>query len=185
MPSLDVFKAWVKSNSIYLDSRLELVQDENGISVVAREDIFEVDSAGELFVLYRHVYSQIYFISVAIIPKSSILSLSSCTVAPYAEHLHEISGPKAELALTLALHTELLRGPKSRWWGYLQIFPSIPPALPAFWGQSNHQDADSADGHQAALWACETEIWRELYSDFHETATYVCQVLTHLPFMTI
>jgi hypothetical protein len=42
------FQSWLEANDVQYDLRLELVEDNMGIKVVAREDILDVGTAGRL-----------------------------------------------------------------------------------------------------------------------------------------
>jgi hypothetical protein len=115
----------------------------------------------------------------ATIPKLAILALQTCTIAQHTEHLHFLHGPQAHLGLALALHVELLKNTKSRWWGYLQSLPEVPPTIPVFWGHEQEVYGDPSreveeDAAQASRWAGETQIWGAMHSDGDDILSYVC-----------
>jgi hypothetical protein len=48
MSCISDFQSWLEANDVQYDLRLELVEDNMGIKVVAREDILDVGTAGRL-----------------------------------------------------------------------------------------------------------------------------------------
>ncbi|KAI0806624.1 hypothetical protein C8Q74DRAFT_1190256 [Fomes fomentarius] len=143
---LDTFLRWLHQNQIQLcgPCKVKRAADNlKGVSVISTS-------------LITHPQR------VAVIPKTSLLSVRSCTIstqitwAPYGHH--------AALSLSLALYAEILRGPASRWHGYLQSLPPAVVPIARLWA---HHAAfpDDQDARDAADWISRTEVHKELQSE--------------------
>ncbi|KAI0941027.1 hypothetical protein AcV7_003245 [Taiwanofungus camphoratus] len=91
------------------------------------------------------------------IPNTALLSARSCALSAHIPLVP--CGHGAHLALALAVYTEILKGPASRWHPYLQSLPSIVP-IALFWGTG-----DDDDGDQAERWIAGTEVENEFYTE--------------------
>ncbi|KAI0368652.1 SET domain-containing protein [Pilatotrama ljubarskyi] len=143
---LQLFTKWLADNSISLHEGIFIIQTPHaGAAAVANHD-----------------EPILHPTTVASIPKSSILSVRSCALA---EHIDWVPyGHGATLALSLALYSELLIGPTSRWHPYLQSLPSEPVPIARLWGDVSALP-DDPDAQAAAQWIYGTEIQRELQDD--------------------
>ncbi|KAI0954430.1 hypothetical protein AcW1_006323 [Taiwanofungus camphoratus] len=91
------------------------------------------------------------------IPNTALLSARSCTLSAHIPLVP--CGHGAHLALALAVYTEILKGPASRWHPYLQSLPSTVP-IALFWGTG-----DDDDGDQAKRWIAGTEVVNEFHTE--------------------
>ncbi|CAL1714868.1 unnamed protein product [Somion occarium] len=168
---LETLLNWCAQNDINIDPRIELIDNPNtGICVYSKEVPI---NALETLVT---------------IPKTAVLSSRSSSLAhlipewdipPY--------GHGAHLALALALYYEIVLGPESWWFGYLQSLPHEPVGIALFWGSDELQQGSRAnrlqpqqqgqqgensgerrqhheevsDGELARQWSVGTEIDRE------------------------
>ncbi|KAF4588307.1 hypothetical protein EYR38_010274 [Pleurotus pulmonarius] len=128
--------------------------DENDVSLDDRLEIIHSPDAG------IHIRSKNQSIStsttVSYIPKRSILSTKSCSLAETLPQDPEYThGLGAQLMLALALYKEQLLGSKSRWHGYLQSLPDFVD-LPMLW-----QDG-CKDAKEAVTWLVGTEVEKEM-----------------------
>ncbi|TFY72295.1 hypothetical protein EVG20_g706 [Dentipellis fragilis] len=143
--------AWCAENSVSIDSRIELVDDpDTGISVHSGCAPIPCPS------------------SLVTIPKSAVLSAKSCFLSALINHVPY--GIGAHLALAFAVHSELLRGRESRWFGYLQSLPREDDGvgIALFWGSdlvSGENDLASADGREARRWLVRTQASTHLRSE--------------------
>ncbi|EMD38232.1 hypothetical protein CERSUDRAFT_113385 [Gelatoporia subvermispora B] len=142
---LPILLRWLCERDIQIDDSIRVLDDPvSGISVVSTDKIIESAS------------------TIAWIPKSAILSVRSCSLAPnipFAPYGHD-----AHLALSTALYAELLRGSASQWYGYLQSLPIRTVPLALFWGVPETA-CDDEDGEQARLWITNTQVEKELVTD--------------------
>ncbi|GAA5845702.1 hypothetical protein JCM11251_003932 [Rhodosporidiobolus azoricus] len=159
-------RAWLTTNSVHLDPRLDLVQASGGAcSVWANTDVEEG-------------------VTVARIPKHLVLSHRSSSLSPL---LSSPSLPSASLSLVAALHSsppplrlavhvlhELILGPYSRWATYLAACP------PFRGGQGDETLAVPIavlwdEGGEARTWVSGTQLERELRRvkiDQHTLSTF-------------
>ncbi|KAA1468756.1 SET domain-containing protein [Dentipellis sp. KUC8613] len=143
--------AWCANNGVSIDSRIELVDDPDaGISVRSRRESIPCPS------------------SLVTIPKSAVLSAKSCFLSALINHVPY--GIGAHLALAFAVHSELLRGRESRWFGYLQSLPREDDGvgIALFWGSdlvSGENDLATADGREARRWLVRTQASTHLRSE--------------------
>ncbi|XXG86887.1 hypothetical protein AAC387_Pa11g1709 [Persea americana] len=103
------FKRWMRSQRIDFSNALELVEEDDGISVRALCDLKE----GDL---------------VATIPKSSCLTIKTSV----ANEMIEEAGLDGSLGLSVALMYEKSLGCDSVWDGYLQLLPERE-SVPLVW----------------------------------------------------
>ncbi|KAH9927038.1 SET domain-containing protein [Amylocystis lapponica] len=113
--------------------------------------------------------------TLVLIPKAALLSVRSCSLAPHIPFAPV--GHPAELSLALALYAEILRGPESKWHGYIQ---SLPPQVPIalFWGVGEACPADE-DGVEARMWIAGTEVERELHANVQDGTTRLDEVYAY------
>ncbi|KZT13317.1 SET domain-containing protein [Laetiporus sulphureus 93-53] len=139
----------------------------NGISIQPSISLLDVPDAGITVRSYEDI--PLHTI-VASIPKSAILSVRSSVLAhsiPPAPYGHS-----ARLALALALYAEILTGPTSRFYGYLQSLPARTVPIALLWGSADaHLDTDSRsepiseDSREAKEWINGTEVEKEFFGD--------------------
>ncbi|KAM6502690.1 hypothetical protein JOM56_002667 [Amanita muscaria] len=160
--------AWCALNGLEIDSRLKLDWDpKTGIAVYSKGSNIPPNTK-----LVR-------------IPRHAVLSTKSCTLS---EHMSSTPyGLGAQLALSLALYAEILKGKFSRWFGYLQSLPYTDVDIPVFWDLEMEIGPGSRrleDGREALKWLRGTEVWKilqkrsennrnlieELNDYYHETA---------------
>ncbi|KAI1787714.1 hypothetical protein LXA43DRAFT_950878 [Ganoderma leucocontextum] len=100
---------------------------------------------------------------LAVIPKSSILSIRTCALAPQIL-FYPYGWHGATLALSLALYSEQFLDIESRWHGYLQSRASYDhgPITPLWGHRSLFNYPDAVD---AARWLHGTEVQRELQDE--------------------
>ncbi|KAL4254844.1 SETD3/SETD6 methyltransferase [Abortiporus biennis] len=125
---LSTLLSWCSENNIRIDPNIHLVQDEiNGrISVWSKDTPIES-----------------YPVTLVTIPKSAVLSVRSCVLAGQIPIAHY--GHKAHLALSLALYSEILLGPDSRFFGYIQSLPLRGVEIALFWGSDDYYDNNDKD----------------------------------------
>ncbi|KAI1787716.1 SET domain-containing protein [Ganoderma leucocontextum] len=135
--------------------------DENHITVHPSVSIIDQPKAGIAVTVTSPNKPILHPDKLAVIPKSSILSIRTCALAlripvyPY--------GHGATLALSLALYSEQLLDTESRWHGYLQSFPATTVPIARLWGHASaFHDPDAVD---AARWLHGTEVQRELQDE--------------------
>ncbi|KAF8449112.1 hypothetical protein L210DRAFT_3523911 [Boletus edulis BED1] len=126
--------AWCAEHRIQIDSTLQIIdsqQDDNprhGAKSTtsdwpSRERALSVYSRDELIECSR---------TLVYIPKTAVLSVKSCF---FSQHISAVPcGHGAHLSLALALYGELLLGPRSRWFSYLQSLPRETVDIAVFWG---------------------------------------------------
>ncbi|GLB37822.1 putative saccharomyces cerevisiae YBR030w [Lyophyllum shimeji] len=132
---------WCTDNDVWIDPRLRIRCDTTtGIAVYAENASIPPNT------------------SLVHIHRSSVLSVRNSSLSDVIEPV--ISGPAAQLSLSLALYAELLKGENSRWFGYLQSLPLAPVPLPLLWSSefSNHDDLE--DGNEGLHWLKGTEVER-------------------------
>ncbi|TCD68415.1 hypothetical protein EIP91_010816 [Steccherinum ochraceum] len=149
-PTIAALLAWCSTAEVWIDPRIQLVDHSNGCANGEHGD-----DEGMC----------VYSTDKAIDPYTTRLIPG---IAPY--------GHGAQLALSLALYGELLKGSNSRWFGYLQSLPRGTVGIALLWGARSVKEDQSAaqhpnashplkyeeDGEQARLWASGTEIEKEL-----------------------
>ncbi|KAN0088559.1 hypothetical protein V8E55_005616 [Tylopilus felleus] len=129
--------AWCAENHIQIDSTLQIIDTQHHPDVSLRHEAtapIASDKASREHGL--SVYSRQHLIecsrTLVYIPKTAVLSVKSCF---FSQHISSAPyGHGAHLALALALYGELLLGPHSRWFGYLQSLPRETVAIAVFWG---------------------------------------------------
>ncbi|KAK2463049.1 hypothetical protein APHAL10511_004704 [Amanita phalloides] len=134
--------AWCTLNGIEIDSRLRFNWDPNaGCGIFSRSYI----PANTTLVR---------------IPKHAVLSTKSCTLASCIPT--SLYGRGAQLALSLAVYIEILKGKFSRWSGYLQSVPRDIVDIPVFWNSGTGAGEMSChrqkDGTEALHWLRGTEV---------------------------
>ncbi|KAI0697097.1 hypothetical protein C8T65DRAFT_813958 [Cerioporus squamosus] len=139
----DRFLSWLSGNCVQLEPGISIVENEAGIAVYSTAACNQSDS-------------------VAVVPKSAVLSVRTCVLSEQISWVPY--GHGAVLALSLALYSEILNGAQSRWFGYLQSLPSNVVPIARLWG---HPAAfpDEADAREACSWIRGTEVERELQDD--------------------
>lgn len=100
------------------------------------------------------------------IPKSAVLSVRACAFADVLANRCAPYGQGAQLGLALAVYLEMLRGPQSKWAGYLRSLPSRPPALAVFWGE----EAALFSVPTARTAGAASDLYRESAKDAHGAA---------------
>ncbi|KAF9221406.1 hypothetical protein BS17DRAFT_265146 [Gyrodon lividus] len=139
---ISVLLNWCADNGVQIDSRIQVIESSNANYHPGDGDIDIVSvkatdkSPGECgFGVYSCEESIGCGCTLVYIPKTVALSVKSCFLS------QEISpvphGHGAHLSLALALYGELLRGPNSRWFGYLQSLPRETVDIAMFWGASD------------------------------------------------
>ncbi|KAJ2918054.1 hypothetical protein MD484_g2352, partial [Candolleomyces efflorescens] len=139
---IDTLLGWCEDQGIVIDSHLKLLPDSNdgiGVFTEEMEDDIPVNK------------------TVVKIPKSAVLSARSCSLSEFITPA--FVGYEAQLVLSLALYSELLLGPKSKWHGYLQSLPEQID-LPLCWqlwvnnpdSRPNLDPEDVGDMQDALKW---------------------------------
>ncbi|THU98897.1 SET domain-containing protein [Dendrothele bispora CBS 962.96] len=135
--------SWCTNNGIVIDGRLQ-IQPENaapGVTVFSSEEFIPSS------------------VTLVKIPKSSVLSVKSSSVASM---INTISyGLEAQLELALALYLEIAKGESSKWYGYLQSLP-YKVDLPVFWDFESEDVDVYTDGRAALNWLEGTEVHKRL-----------------------
>lgn len=152
---VETLLGWCSERGIVIDSRLTVQPDGNGgIGVFTGKAGID---PGE---------------TVVTIPKTAVLSARSCSLSPAITPA--FSGSEAQLALSAALYTELLPGPESRWYGYLQSLPDtidLPICWEAWMNGKTHPPewfaSDCEDIRDALNWLRGTEVERNLTGRGH------------------
>ncbi|KIY46385.1 SET domain-containing protein [Fistulina hepatica ATCC 64428] len=125
---------WCAARDIVVDPRLSLLDNpDRGISIHC------VTKDGNGYIAPN--------VTVVDIPRDSILCVKNCTLATHIST--PLTGVAAQMALALALYTEIAQGARSKWDDYLQSLPPQLVDLPLFWDDGPFADDD---GKKAALW---------------------------------
>ncbi|KAI6044194.1 hypothetical protein EDC04DRAFT_411841 [Pisolithus marmoratus] len=199
--------AWCDDNGIIIDPRIQLVDNDiepRRFSGGSRFDVEENSSSSGLscrrgLSIYsrdQYIYSQCTLVHI---PKTAILSVRSSFLSSQMEPAPY--GHGAHLSLALVLYGELLRGPESRWYGYLQSLPRETVDIAVFWGDAvanstPSKDFDTShatcnvcqggvcasceriyDGRNAMAWLQATEAARELNDLLHEIYQYYADIV--------
>jgi len=145
---------WCRANGVQIDPRVSIVQNP---------------ATGDITVYNTSVEYISNSTTLVTIPKSSILSIRSCSLSQIlagAFHSRGIGippyGHEAKLALALALYSELLWKYASRWEGYLQSLPLQIVPIALFWGYEYEDEPSSADMARFEMrsWIVGTELER-------------------------
>ncbi|KAI5995674.1 hypothetical protein EDD15DRAFT_2164752 [Pisolithus albus] len=201
--------AWCNDNGIIIDPRIQVVDNDVEPSQASPVgSCFGVEENSSDFgppcKRGLNIYSRDQYIpspcTLVYIPKTAILSVRSSFLSSRIESVPY--GHGAHLSLAVALYGELLRGPKSRWYGYLQSLPRETVDIAVFWGDpvanstlnKDFGDASHAtcnvseggacasckqlrDGRNAMAWLQVTEAVRELNDLWHEIHQYYADVV--------
>ncbi|RXW22374.1 hypothetical protein EST38_g3487 [Candolleomyces aberdarensis] len=103
---IDILLEWCRDQGIAIDPHLKLLPDSNDDIGVFTGDLEHDIPANE---------------TVVKIPKSAVLSARSCSLSEFITPA--FVGSEAQLVSSLALYSELILGPRSNWYGYLQSLP--------------------------------------------------------------
>ncbi|KAI6112873.1 hypothetical protein F5141DRAFT_1003421 [Pisolithus sp. B1] len=186
--------AWCNDNGIIIDPRIQVVDND------VEPSSFPEELAGFLNDIKFTLTPNAHLPSVVYIPKTAILSVRSSFLSSQIEPVPY--GHGAHLSLALALYGELLRGPESRWYGYLQSLPRETVDIAVFWGDSvanstsNKDSGDAShatcnvcqgdtcasckqirDGRNAMAWLQVTEAIKELNDLMHDIHQYYADVV--------
>lgn len=200
--------AWCNDNGIIIDPRIQVVDNDVEPSSFPEGSRFGVEeNSSDFGPLCRrglNIYSRDQYIhspcTLVYIPKTAILSVRSSFLSSQIEPVPY--GHGAHLSLALALYGELLRGPESRWYGYLQSLPRETVDIAVFWGDSvanstsNKDSGDAShatcnvcqgdtcasckqirDGRNAMAWLRVTEAIKELNDLMHDIHQYYADVV--------
>ncbi|KAH0836586.1 hypothetical protein J3R83DRAFT_8286 [Lanmaoa asiatica] len=133
-----ILLAWCTDNRIQIDSRLRIIDSEQTISPhFEAESSIASDEPSRERGLSVHSRKELIECDCTLvyIPKTAVLSVKSCF---FSQHISSVPyGHGAHLSLALALYGELLLGPLSRWFSYLQSLPRETVDIAMFWGAND------------------------------------------------
>ncbi|KIL00769.1 hypothetical protein PAXRUDRAFT_821352 [Paxillus rubicundulus Ve08.2h10] len=130
---ISVLLNWCTDNGIRIDPRIQVIESSD-IDHHSDDSDRATDNASSKCGLAVYSCEELTDCpcTLVYIPKTAVLSVKSCSPSQGISSIPH--GHGAPLSLSLALYCELLRGPKSRWFGYLQSLPREIVDIAMFWG---------------------------------------------------
>ncbi|KAG9013269.1 hypothetical protein FRB95_009823 [Tulasnella sp. JGI-2019a] len=150
---------WCSQNNIKIDSRLRLHDGES-----EADDLADAEGAIQGIAVFSNT-SIPPSTSLVQIPKSSILSIKSCSLSNVFRSIHEGMEDHPSITFALALLTEIKLAARSRWYGYIQSLPVSVVKIAAFW-----ETDGGSDGGRAQRWCKGTEVEKILLRERMESS---------------